>query len=65
MILMFLLARLREPSTYAGVGALLAASGVHVDSAVLSAAIQVLISAAGLAAILIPEFDHGGAHPAA
>lgn len=54
-LLAFLLARLREPSSYAGVGALFAAAGVHVDSTILQAAIQLLVSAAGLAAVLIPE----------
>jgi hypothetical protein len=51
----FLLARLREPSSYAGLGALLAALGIHVDDAVLQAAIQLLIAAGGLAAVLMPE----------
>jgi hypothetical protein len=54
-ILAFLLARLREPSSYAGAGALLAAAGIHLDDAVLKAVIQVLISIAGLAAVLMPE----------
>jgi hypothetical protein len=51
----FLLARLREPSSYAGLGALLAALGIHVDDAVLQATIQLLIAAGGLAAVLMPE----------
>lgn len=53
--LAFLLARLKEPSTYAGAGALLAAAGIHVDDAVLQAVIQALVSLAGLAAVLTPE----------
>ena len=53
--LAFLLARLKEPSTYAGAGALLAAAGIHVDQAVLQAVIQLLVSLAGLAAVLTPE----------
>ena len=53
--LAFLLARLKEPSSYAGAGALLAAAGIHVDQAVLQAVIQLLVSLAGLAAVLTPE----------
>ena len=53
--LAFLVARLKEPSSYAGLGALLAAGGVHIDAPVLQATIQVLVSVAGLAAILTPE----------
>ena len=54
-LLSFVLARLKEPSTYAGIGALVATSGIHVDSAVLQAGIQVIVSLAGLVAMLIPE----------
>jgi hypothetical protein len=51
----FLVARLAEPSTYAGLGALLAAGGVHINAALLQAVIQLLVASAGLAAILLPE----------
>ncbi|MGA8382975.1 MAG: hypothetical protein WB710_17760 [Stellaceae bacterium] len=51
----FVLARLREPSSYAGLGALLAAAGIHADDAVVQATIQVLVAAAGLIAVLMPE----------
>jgi hypothetical protein len=54
-ILAFLLARLKEPSSYAGAGALLAAAGIHIDDAVLQSVVQVLVSVAGLAAVLMPE----------
>jgi hypothetical protein len=53
-ILAYLLARLKEPSTYAGVG-VLAAAGIHVNAPILQAAIQALVSIAGLLAMLIPE----------
>ena len=36
----FVLARLREPSSYAGLGALLAAAGIHADDAVVQATIS-------------------------
>ncbi|MGH7044921.1 MAG: hypothetical protein ACREE2_00855 [Stellaceae bacterium] len=54
-ILAFVLARLKEPSSYAGAGALLAAAGVHVNNGVLQAAIQALVAFAGLVAMLLPE----------
>ena len=54
-ILAFLLARLKEPSSYAGAGALIAAAGIHVNDAVVQAAIQALVALAGLAAVLMPE----------
>ncbi len=53
--LAFLVARLKEPSSYAGLGAVLGAAGVHADDSVLQAVIQVLISLAGLVAVLMPE----------
>jgi hypothetical protein len=54
-VLAFLVARLKEPSSYAGLGAVLAALGVHVDDALLQAAVQLLVAAGGLAAVLLPE----------
>jgi len=56
----FVLERLTEPSTYAGLGALLAAGGVHIDNSVLQAVIQLLVALAGLGAVLIPE--NSGVH---
>jgi hypothetical protein len=58
----FVLARLKEPSSYAGIGALLAAAGIHADDAVVQAVVQALVSLAGLAAVLMPE-KIGSAHP--
>lgn len=54
-LLAFIVARLREPSTYAGLGALLGAAGVHIDDTVLQAVVQLLVSIAGLIAVLVPE----------
>jgi len=54
-LLAFLVARLKEPSSYAGIGAVLAALGIHTDDAVVQAAIQLLVAAAGLAGLLLPE----------
>jgi hypothetical protein len=53
--LAFVLARLREPSTYAGLGAILAAAGLHPSQALLSSAINAAVALAGLAAVLLPE----------
>jgi len=55
----FLVARLREPSTYAGLAALLAAGGLHPRPDVLSAAINAAVALAGLAAVLLPEKKSG------
>ena len=54
-LIAFVLARLREPSSYAGLGALLAAAGIHADQTVVRATIQVLVATAGLIAVLMPE----------
>jgi hypothetical protein len=54
-LLWFIVARLKEPSSYAGLGALLAAAGIHVDNSILDAVIQVMVSVAGLIAVLVPE----------
>ena len=56
----FLLARLKEPSSFAGIGALLAAAGIHADDTVVQAVVQALVSLAGLAAVLMPEKTAGG-----
>ncbi len=58
-LLEFVLDRLREPSTYAGLGAILAAAGVHVDDAALQTSIQALVALAGLAAVLVSERKAG------
>ncbi len=54
-MLTFLLSRLREPSTYAGLGAMLAAVGLHPTQALLGSAVNVAVALAGLAAVLLPE----------
>ena len=59
LLIAFLLARLREPSSYAGLGALLAAAGIHADQAIVQASIQVLVAVAGLIAVLMPEKSAG------
>jgi hypothetical protein len=54
-LLPFLLARLKEPSTYAGLGSILAAAGLHPSAAALSSTTNVAVALAGLAAVLLPE----------
>jgi hypothetical protein len=54
----YLLARLREPSTYAGLGGLFAAFGLHPNAEVIGAIVNAAVAAAGLAAVLIPEARH-------
>ncbi len=54
-MLTFLLSRLREPSTYAGLGAMLAAVGLHPSAAMLGSAVNVAVAVAGLAAVVLPE----------
>jgi hypothetical protein len=54
-MLAFLLQRLKEPSTYAGLAGLLAAAGIHVPDATLAAAVSAAVAVAGLAAAVLPE----------
>jgi hypothetical protein len=54
-IIDFALARLSEPSSYAGFAALLAAGGVHVDNPTWQAAFQLFMAGAGFAAVLMSE----------
>ncbi|HEV2303316.1 MAG TPA: hypothetical protein VGR91_17250 [Stellaceae bacterium] len=58
----YLLARLKEPSTAAGIGLFLATLGIHVPEPTLNAAAQLLTALLGLLAVVIPE--RGGQAPA-
>lgn len=53
--LSFLLARLKEPSTYGGLGLLLAAAGLHPSDGQIAAIAQAATALAGLASVFIPE----------
>lgn len=53
----YLVARLREPSTWAGIAALLAALGVTVDPRVFEGVQGLVTALAGLLAVLLPERD--------
>lgn len=50
-----ILARLKEPSTWAGVSALLGLFGVHMVPEVWTGIVGVLTAAAALAAVFMPE----------
>jgi len=50
-----LLSRLREPSTYAGLAAVLAAAGVNLDPSLFQALTLTATGIAGLVAVLLPE----------
>jgi hypothetical protein len=54
-LLAFLVARLKEPSSYAGIGMLLAALGVKPSDTMLDAVVQLCVAAAGLIAVMMPE----------
>jgi ABC-type uncharacterized transport system involved in gliding motility auxiliary subunit len=51
----YIIARLKEPSTYAGLAALLAAFGVSIDPGMLQAVVAVATAIAGLASIFVAE----------
>jgi hypothetical protein len=51
----YIISRLKEPSTYAGLAALLAAFGVSIDPGMLQAVVAVATAIAGLASIFVAE----------
>lgn len=57
-LLCYLLARLSEPSSYAGLGAVLALVGLNLPDPVLAQLIQLLAAACGLLALLLRERSH-------
>jgi hypothetical protein len=54
-VLTFLLARFSEPSSYAGLGAVLALAGLHFSDTDLGQVAQFLAAGSGLAALLLKE----------
>jgi hypothetical protein len=56
-LLAFLAARLKEPSSYAGIGMLLAAAGAKPNDMTLQAIVQLCAAIAGLVAVLVPEHN--------
>ncbi|HTQ34315.1 MAG TPA: hypothetical protein VMI30_09105 [Stellaceae bacterium] len=51
----FILARFSEPSSYAGIGAILALAGIHFSDSDLGQLAQFLAAGCGLAALLLKE----------
>jgi hypothetical protein len=51
----YIINRLKEPSTYAGLAALLAAFGLNVEPGILQAVVAMATGLAGLASILLGE----------
>ena len=56
-LLAYLLARFSEPSSYAGLGALLALFGWHLSDSILGQLAQFLAAACALAALALKERD--------
>ena len=56
----YLVDRAREPSSYAGVAALLSASGISYSADLFNAAVAAAVALAGVISILLPE-KAGGA----
>jgi len=54
-MLQYLLARAKEPSSYAGLAMLLTAAGIHFSAAEFSAVVNVLVAIAGAVAVFVPE----------
>jgi hypothetical protein len=54
-ILAYLLARFSEPSSYAGVGALLALLGVNLSDPAIAELVQLLAAGCGLIALCLKE----------
>ncbi len=59
-ILYWFLARLQEPSTYAGLGSLLVVLGVNLDPGMEQKLVTALIAVAGAAACFLPEGNPEG-----
>lgn len=51
----FFMSRLMEPSTYAGLGALLALFGVHLDAGLVSHVTTVVGAVSAVAGMALPE----------
>jgi hypothetical protein len=57
-VLAYLVARLKEPSTYAGLAALLGFAGVHLAPEAMTGIITFLTAAAALVAVLVPDINN-------
>jgi NO-binding membrane sensor protein with MHYT domain len=51
----YLLDRAREPSSYAGIAALLSAAGISYNADLFNAGVAAAVALAGFLAVLVPE----------
>jgi hypothetical protein len=54
-IVNYLIDRLKEPSTYTGLGTLLAALGLHFSDAQVSAVVSLSLAIGGVVSVFVPE----------
>jgi hypothetical protein len=59
-MLTYLLDRAREPSSYAGIAALLSAAGIPYSADLFNAAVAAAVALAGVVSIILPESARGG-----
>ena len=59
-MLKYLVDRAREPSSYAGVAALLTAAGIPYSADLFNAAVAAAVALAGVVSIVLPESAGGG-----
>lgn len=62
-MLNYLLARAKEPSSYAGLATLLGIAGISIAPSEWQAIVDVLTALAGLLAVVLPELGAGAAAP--
>lgn len=51
----YIIERLKEPSTYAGLGALLAAAGIHLSDAQVGSITALALAVGGALSVFLPE----------
>ncbi len=56
----YLLDRAREPSSYAGIAALLSAAGISYNAELFNAAVSAAVAIAALVAVALPEKAESG-----
>jgi len=54
-IVNYLIDRLKEPSTYTGLGTFLAAIGLHFSDAQVGAVVSLLLAIGGVLSVFVPE----------
>jgi hypothetical protein len=54
-MLRYVLERAKEPSSYAGIAAMLTSAGIGYSTEIFNAAVAAAVAIAGLLAVLVPE----------